>query len=214
VFSFETHRDLDYIFAILMFPLTTLYFVHWGDTWAPLERLLIIVFALIISVLVISEQDKSSMVGQAIIAAASLAIPIIYWIGYAANAAMQYPRPPLKCCCQKGYESLPGGRYFPKYEWGALLAGVSLTSIAIYLFTVQGTLVYSWTWVLHSMWHILAAFGQYYIIQIKAPAPLAAYRVLDADINKITPEIVKILHDKHGQFDKRYPIQIEVARSA
>jgi hypothetical protein len=195
---------LDYITAILILPLTALYFVHWGDVWAPLERALIIVFVVLISAIVVQQDGSDSLVGTGLIAGAAILIPILYWIGYAVNGAMQYPR--KKCC------SPSGGIYFPKYEWGALLAGVAFTAIAVYLFLVQGTLVYSWTWVIHSMWHILAAFGQYYIAKIKAPVSRAAYRVLDADINKVTPEVVSAISRNLHQLDRRTPLHIEIVK--
>lgn len=202
VFPFVVHRNLDYIFAIFIIPLTALYFVHWGDTWAPLERFLIVTFALLIGLLVSlgGTADSATTIGLGLVLFAAVAVPIIYWISYAANAYMQWPRPKYKCC--------QGTDYFPPYEWGAMLAGVSLTAIGIYLFLVQGTLVYQWSWVLHSMWHIMAAFGQDYILQIKAPEPHAVYRVLDADLNKITPSVVQAIYE-HVPVDDA-PIHIRI----
>lgn len=205
VFPFVMHKNLDYIFAILIIPLTALYFVHWGDVWQPLERLLIIIFILLIAVIVNVQQDSESLIGLGIILLSAVLVPVIYWIGYAVNAAMQWPRPPLLCCCHKNYNGAHGARYFPKYEWGALLAGVSLTSIGVYLFMVQGTLIYTWSYVLHSMWHIMAAFGQYYIIQIKAPVPMASYRVLDTDISKIKTAIVRTLQNNDSFLKRDIP---------
>ena len=202
IFPFIVHKNLDYIFAILIISLTALYFVHWDDTWAPLETLLIVVFALLISIFVVLEDAGTSLLGAGIVVIASLLVPVIYWIGYAIHTSLDYPSP--KFCSLNS-----GGKYFPKYEWGAVLAGVVLTAMAIFLFVSQSRFAYSWSWVLHSQWHILAAFGQYYICEIKAPRPFATYRVLESQLHKITPEIVNYLYHNDHLFDKRYPIKIQ-----
>jgi hypothetical protein len=181
-------------------PLTALYLVHWERSyiWAPLQRVFIILFAVLITLLVV-EGGGSELGGQAVIAGASFAVVICYWIGYAVNAVcIEYPAPPkLVWCWSKEYDAAGvAGRYFPKYEWGALLAGISLTSIGVYLFISQGIFLYTWTWVTHSMWHILAAFGQYFIIQCKAPVDYALFRVLDSKMDlyeKHRPEIEETL---------------------
>lgn len=187
LFSFQTQKDLDYIFAGLILPLTALYLIHWERSymWAPLQRWFIILFALLISLLVVKGWG-SELSGQAVIAGVSLAVVVGYWIGYAVNAVcIEYPAPPaLHWCWSPDYDAAGvAGRYFPKYEWGALLAGTALTSIGVYLFISQGTFLYTWGWVTHSMWHILAAFGQYFIIQCKAPVDFAQFRVLDAKMD-------------------------------
>ena len=50
LFSFSFHRQLDFFFAELIIPLSALFLVFWGD-WAPVERFLIIGFAVALAIL-------------------------------------------------------------------------------------------------------------------------------------------------------------------
>jgi hypothetical protein len=196
IFSFMTHKSLDYIFAILIIPLTFMYFVKWEEVWYPLKNILIVTYAFLIALMVVVQQDADSLVGAGIVAASAFLIPVIYWIGYAIEKTMHYPAP--KCC---------SGLYFPKYEWGAVLAGTALSAIGVYLFISQSRFVYGWTPILHSLWHIMAALGQVYVSQIKATVSPSTYCIIEGKAEHITPDLVTYLHNNVDTFDKNYPIE-------
>lgn len=162
-----THAS-DFVVAQLAIPLSALYLIHW-KRYAWLERIFILGFLLAMIFAVI--QGGDTMLAQAAIASISILIVVAYWIGYA-----------VASCIDTGQSA------FPKYEWGALLCGIALTGQAIALFWLQNKRPSSEYWVIHSAWHIQAAFGQWYILATKAPAKDGFYRALDADMNKIVIE--------------------------
>jgi len=58
----------------------------------------------------------------------------------------------------------------PRYNWAMFLLGFSLTSSSVTLYILQN----QWNqafWAIHSLWHVAAALGQHYFLQIRPPAP-------------------------------------------
>jgi len=62
----------------------------------------------------------------------------------------------------------------PKYHWNMFTTGLALTAGSITLFIFQNSW-YQLYWLIHSVWHIAAAFGQYYLLKIKEAPPVGYY---------------------------------------
>ena len=58
----------------------------------------------------------------------------------------------------------------PKYRWDMFLLGFSLTASSVVLYIVQNLWPQAY-WAIHSLWHVAAAIGQHYFLQIRAPVP-------------------------------------------
>lgn len=154
---------------MLFMPMTGLIIIKWSQVWRPLKDVLLLLFAVLLAFCIYWGGGTYS--GMVLFAGISLLLPIVYWAGYMASACIDYPSYSIHA---------PGGRYFPKYEWGNLLAGVGLTANGVVLFIIQTTLAQEWWWIIHSLWHCAAAFGQWYILACKAPPPIASYHLLGA----------------------------------
>jgi hypothetical protein len=156
---------MDYIVAILIIPMTAIYFVHWHRLWMPMQHILLVLFVFLV-ILIQVQNTTDSLTAPAVVVLAALAIPLCYWFAYFVYMRWVYVPEP------DGSDWRPtwvNWGYFPKYEWGALLASIGLSAIAIALFATQGMFAYSWVPDIHAMWHIFAAFGQFFLMEIKAP---------------------------------------------
>ena len=147
LFNFATHHFLDFFFAQLLIILGALYLVHWRTDLLWLEWVVTLLGALTIVVLQITLDGE--LIVQAGIVGFCFVGLVLYWVIYA-------------CTIGKGR--------LPPYDWAALLAGVALTSGSIVLFSVQNVWPQAY-WAAHSLWHVAAAMGQYYLLAIKEPAP-------------------------------------------
>lgn len=127
-------RDADFSIAQMMIPLSALYLIHWKE-YAWLERIFILAFLAGIIFAVIQSGDELATIA-AIIASISVAIVVVYWIAYALTSYWA-----------------TGRSAFPRYDWGALVAGLAFTGIGIALFQVQNVLPMSWYWYVHSAWY-------------------------------------------------------------
>lgn len=163
---------MDYIVAVLIIPMTAIYLVHWHYVWRHLQDILLVLFVFLV-VLVEVQNTSDSFTAPALIVAASLGIPLCYWIAYFVYMRWIFVPPPSAA---RGQHKKKPWRptwlnwgYFPKYEWGALLASIGLSAVAISLFATQGMFAYAWVANIHALWHIFAAFGQYFLMEIKAP---------------------------------------------
>jgi hypothetical protein len=163
LFSFPFHRQLDFFFAELIIPLSALYLVIWGD-WAPVERFLIVGFAVALAILQYA-LPTSDFVVQGIVVATAIVIVAIYWTVYAAMA------------CGRAQKCVAA---FPEYSWPDLLLFVTLATTSIVMFSVQNYMYYDYDWI-HSLWHCLAAFGQWYLLAAK-PSTMDHRVPLDAKL--------------------------------
>ena len=147
-FDSIAHRHLDFFFAQLTIPLTALYIIDFPEKLLYLERILIIVFAFIIAITQIVWGESNYI--QMSLAAASLAMVIIYWI----VAALLY-------FGQRPDEGLT----LPKYDWPMFALGIACLALACNLYSTQ--LQYHGTyWSTHSCWHSVAAMGSYFMLMI------------------------------------------------
>ena len=158
IFSFITHHHLDFFFAQNLILLTILYFINFSQNYPWVERGLIILGMIIVVILQITL--PSDLIVQAGLVVAALIVVVVYWIIYAMSV---------------------GKGKIPKYEWDMILIGLGLTFCSIMLYSYQSTFLDAYAYI-HSLWHILAACGQYYLLYIKPAA--AKYRSVDSRINK------------------------------
>ena len=158
--SYPTFHAADFVVAQMAIPLTALYFIYW-KSYAWLQHILILTFLLVMIFMVV--QGGDTFTAQALITAVSVGIVVIYWIGYALTSYWD-----------------TGKSAFPRYDWGALVAGIVFMGIAIGLFQMQNRVSTRYYWDIHSAWHFCAAIGQWYMWAIKPPDKHAFYRVLDA----------------------------------
>lgn len=165
---FPALKGADFVVAQMAIPLTALYLIHWKN-YAWMERIFILSFltGLIFSVV----QGNSLTFTAGVVAVVAFAIVVIYWIGYALASYWD-----------------TGKSAFPRYDWGALVAGLSFTGVAIGLFQLQNELASSWYSPVHGDWHIMAALGQWFILAVKLPDKRAFYRALDARISESDDE--------------------------
>ena len=154
IFPYQLHHDLDFFFAELIIPLSALYLIYFPVFYQWIERWFIIMFAILIFVLQVYT-DGAIMV-QLVIVAVSLLFVVVYWIGHYAS----YGR-------------------IPRYNWIMLSRGITVTILSIALFTVQGRYMPGY-WLIHSVWHILGALSQDYIIRARPPA--SPFSAVDARI--------------------------------
>ena len=144
-------RKTDFFFAQLLIVITALYLIQFTPHWAFLERWLILLAAVALFVVEVTLDEP--FMAQVIIAGVSFALIVAYWIGYACTARQR-----------KGHRS------FPPYDWEAFSLGVALTALACTLFSTQLAWHLGYPWV-HSIWHTLAALGQFWILCTRKAAP-------------------------------------------
>lgn len=69
---------------------------------------------------------------------------------------------------------------FPRYNYINLSLGISMTVLAVCLFFIQDKFV-SYYWASHSLWHVLGALGQFFLLKAKNKQPV--YKNLEAVIH-------------------------------
>ena len=149
IFDFRLHYDMDLFFAQLCIPLALLYLINFPPLYRWVERWLILAFAFLIFVLQVF--TGGALIVQLILISFSFLV-VIGWLLLFKNKTLNY-------------------------DWVMLERGIILTAMSTTLFTVQDRYMDGF-WAVHSLWHMLAAFGQYYILAIKPKAPI--YAALDA----------------------------------
>jgi hypothetical protein len=155
------HRKLDFFFAQWLIPVTALYIIKFKGAWCFLERVLIIATGLIL--FIVEAVSNEPFMIQVLLAGLSFLAIIVYWIGFAIYT--------------KKFE---GKARIPTYDWEAMVYGVGCTALACVLFATQRMWHQGYPWV-HSIWHILAALGQYWILMTR-PEKGPIYPVLDKKI--------------------------------
>jgi hypothetical protein len=151
VFDALIHRKFDFFFAQLVIPLSALSIVSFAPRVRFLERILIILFALAIwlTLVLIGE----SFYIQLALAGISFLIIFVYWGVY---ALYFYKK-------KKEWT-------FPAYRWNYLALGLGYTGVAASLFATQSQ-NHNFYWAVHSCWHMVAAFGQYFLLLSKVHKP-------------------------------------------
>lgn len=151
VFDAMTHRKFDFFFAQLVIPLSALWIIDFPAPYRKLERILIILFALGIwlTLVLIGE----SFYIQLVLAGISLLLILAYWGLY---AVVMYKK-------DKEW-------HFPEYNWDHLASGLGYTAVASVLFATQ-LQNHKFYWAVHSCWHMIAAFGQYFLLLSKVSHP-------------------------------------------
>lgn len=151
-----TCQRLDFFFAQFVIPLTALYLIIFPPLYRFVERLLLIAFAL--AIFIIMYFCGLALIVQTILVGVALTMLIIFWIMYA-------------CLYNR----------FPPYRVYYLCMGLLLTFLACALFAVQSAYHQTY-WAVHGCWHLLAAMGQYYLLQVRPRDPAASVMSLDQKI--------------------------------
>jgi hypothetical protein len=168
VLDADVLRKQDFFFAQLLIVMTALYIIQFTAHYAYIERWLILFAAVALFIVEVTMDEP--FLAQVIIACASFALIVAYWIVYAcmasANASVAASAKRLN-------------PYFPPYDWEAFALGVALTALACVLFATQRGWHLGYPWV-HCIWHTMAALGQYWILCTRKAAPRDA--AMDARI--------------------------------
>jgi hypothetical protein len=143
------HHHLDFFFSQLLIVLTALYFIDFGS-WSFLERILIIFGAL--GIFFIEALTPTQLLTQALISGASLLLICIYVFLYHPARHGRVP-----------------DYHWPNVTWGIIFIALGCLCFALINQTSDGNY-----WWLHSMWHIFAGIGQFFILRIRDPVPAAA----------------------------------------
>lgn len=152
LFEFKTHNNLDFFFAQLIIPVSAIYLIYFPPWLYWFQGVLILVlFAP--AVWVITVTMSTDLWVQGLIAGASLLPVLIYWAWYAYYT-----------------QKITGKARFPPYSWGYLVLTISLLGLSVTLFSFQ-QLWHSGYWAIHSLWHILAAIGQYFLLKVRTALP-------------------------------------------
>lgn len=168
VFEAQTHKKIDFFFAQLIIPVTALYIIKFSPAYAFLERWLIILFAVVIFVIEVVADE--AFIVQMVVGLVSVLMIAVYWIYFGIH----------KYRNEKYVLHSPHPRFaIPNYNWMDFSLGIGLSALACSLFATQKQWHLGY-WAIHSVWHTLAAFGQYFILCIRDEAP--RYAAMDKQI--------------------------------
>lgn len=142
-------RDMDFFWAQYLIFLTALNLIMFptsNKAWRWTPPLLMAVGGTLIFFL--QRWIGESTFLQFTIAAVSLGGLVVYWIAYAIYRWVKVDR---------------DGRLLPPYNWKYLTYGLALSGMAssLYVTEMQNHNVY---WSIHSVWHMSAALGQYFLL--------------------------------------------------
>lgn len=146
LFQYQSHKQFDFVIAQVNIPIGALYFIYFPLYLAWLEWWTLLI-SLLLTTLVVTCFSTTFYI-QSIVSAAFILVIFIYWV--------------IFYCIH--------GR-LPKYNWRELLLGVSTTIVGLSMFHLQNVWPAGY-WALHSLWHILVAFGQFFLIGIRKPVDL------------------------------------------
>lgn len=142
LFGYSVLHNLDFFFAQLLIVRAAAYLIFYPPTKMFWEWIFLMLGCVVIIILEITLPGDLAV--QAGIVGASLLIVIIYWF------------------CNGG---------LPDYDMPRFYLGILLIVSSVLMFCIQGT----WpdaVWAAHSLWHISASLGFYYLLQIKPPASI------------------------------------------
>lgn len=167
----EISRKTDFFFAQLLIPVTVLYLIEFSIEYAYLERYLIWGFMVLLYAVEIFSNEPFLV--QCIVVGVSLGILLLYWLLFVVNEILEAE----KYGPVDDYSKVVR---LPDYgDWSELSSGLCLSVLAVGLFGTQARWPGGYDYI-HSLWHTLAAFGQYWILCARPEAPATA--VMDARI--------------------------------
>lgn len=140
LFAFEFHFNLDFFFAQFLIIVAASLLIKYEPAYRYLEYWFLATGALGVVLLQITFNGNFAI--QAGLVSFIFILLVVYWV-----VSARYKKT-------------------PKYEWDMFLQGISLTGGSITLFVFQNTW-YQKYWLIHSIWHIAAALGQYYLVKLK-----------------------------------------------
>lgn len=138
----DFHRKMDFWFAMMVIPASALYIVYFTPEESVLEIVLLFLFGL--GTLYTQQLVRDSIYLQIVLTGASFLIIFGYWIWYAAQNKWK----------------------LPTYRWDNLFWAIGLTALACMLYVAEMADHTSY-WAVHSVWHINAAYAQYFLLGIR-----------------------------------------------
>jgi len=166
-------RHLDFFTAQLLIPVTALNLVKFPRRLFMLRRLLIVACALLIFFLL--QYFEEGLVIQLALSASSLLFILLYWICYSAiRWAVYVPVPHGPRGSDERYYSdrrlqdevlVRQQRLLPDYDWYYLTAAIGLTALSVCFFVIESQSA-PLKWAIHSLWHVNAAFAQFFLLLI------------------------------------------------
>ena len=142
LFTYEFHHYLDFFFAQFLIIVAGSYLIIYNNKYRYLDYWILAIGAL--GIVILQVTLEGSLLIQAGIVSFVFVGLVFYWMSTAAIHSL------------------------PKYEWDMFLLGLSLTGGSITLFVFQNSW-YQAYWLIHSVWHIAAGLGQYYLVKLKRP---------------------------------------------
>lgn len=154
-------RDMDFFWAQYLIFMTTLNLIMFptgNKVWRWVPPLLATAAGTVIFFL--QRWIGESTFLQFGIAFVSLGGLVIYWIAYAIYRWLEVDR---------------DGPLLPPYKWHYLSYGLALSGMAssLYVTEMQNHNMY---WAIHSVWHLSAAFGQYFLLKAWSRKRVMNYR--------------------------------------
>jgi hypothetical protein len=157
-FRHTTHRALDFFFAKMLVPLTGLYLVVFPPRYAYLERYYLYVNALL-CVLIGIESYFAAKYGT---------VSPHEWVSASISDSQEYVPLVLSVAAfvmaQWLYVSLVH-RLVPMYDWPDLLLGLLFQAGGLVLYWQQERQPAEYYWIIHSLWHLFSALGQYWLLE-------------------------------------------------
>jgi len=152
LFDAATHKGIDFFFAQLVIPLSTVLLIYFPGAWNSIPWWFMVFMAGLLFVLEITVGE--GFIVQMSLALACFVVLTVYWIGHAAYTKRSTGRAAM-----------------PLYNWSDFVMAIMLTFVAISLFSTQMQW-HSGYWAIHSDWHVIGALGQYFLLTTKiAPPP-------------------------------------------
>lgn len=151
-----SHQHLDFFLSYLLVPLTALYFIDFTPKWSFVERWLILAFGVVIFVLRTQYSGHDQMIALYGITGVLVGAVVMY-------VGAQYER----------------YRRVPPFRWRYLLGGLVCVIVSFVFFFWPEWLGYTAS---HSIWHVLAALGQYLILHGRDTPSEYRYATLDMRI--------------------------------
>jgi hypothetical protein len=149
IFDSETLRKCDFFFAQLLILVSALYLIEFPLRLQWVERMFIIgIFPIALFVLQMSF-DGELLVQLIVTGVAAIGL-FVYWYWYHRKF----------------------GRW-PRYNWIMFTMAIAMITLAASLFSTQSLWPKGYAYI-HSVWHINAALGQYFLLATRRKAPRLA----------------------------------------
>lgn len=146
IFTFRTHKALDYIIASSVIPIIALFLIYFrrdrgrGDAYVPFLKKWLVLTAIFLNAIMVVT-IRSTLWAQFIVTGVSLLIVVGYWLVFSPSIA----------------------NFRDLYDWSFIALGLTMLYSSIACFVGQNYYPRQ-RWILHSLWHLCGAMGNYFIL--------------------------------------------------